>query len=183
MVVHFNFHKELCVGCGSCVIACINENKIDVDIETPHRTLGKNERVFDGVVEIAYFSTACMHCEDAPCAERCPKSCYSIDEETGVVVLDNSNCVGCGLCGRVCDFDAIHFGADRKAIKCNGCIHRLKDREKPRIPMCVLACPRHAITIDDKDDVRKGGRDELRRELKIFNHCGEKGEGNCTRRQ
>lgn len=168
MEVHFNFHKELCVGCGSCVIACINENKIDVDTEMPYRTLGKNECVSGEKIEITYFSTACMHCEDARCVERCPKSCFSIDDETGVVVLDNSKCVGCGLCKRVCHFDAIHISKEKKVSKCNGCIHRLKDGENPRLPMCVLACPRHAITIDDRNEVVKEGRDELQNEVEKY---------------
>lgn len=145
MQVNFKFHPERCVGCGSCVIACINENNIDVEQMMCHRNLSKTEAVSEDNVQITYDSSACMHCSDASCMETCPMSCYSVDQETKIVVLDNTDCVGCQLCAEACPNQAIHFNKENKAVKCNGCIHRVREN---LLPLCVAACPRHAITID-----------------------------------
>lgn len=165
MKAQFTFHPERCVGCGACVMACVDQNQIDVDERKPYRLLKKNEYVQWERIDIVYFTHGCMHCRDHPCANACKKGCFSFDRSTGTVLLDPENCVGCHGCARVCPFDAIQFTRDRKAAKCNGCIQNLK---QGRPPLCVIACPMKAITIDEKNDVLEAGRSSLKRELSEY---------------
>lgn len=170
MKVQFTFHPERCVGCGACIMACINENNIDVDERSPYRLLKQNEYVDKEKVDIIYFTHACMHCKERPCAVKCPKECYTYDKETGINELDATHCVGCHACQKVCPYEAIQFTKENKAAKCNGCI---KNLQEDKLPLCVLACPRKAITIDEKNDVLEAGRESLRRELNQY-HKGKR---------
>jgi Fe-S-cluster-containing dehydrogenase component len=105
-----------------------------------------------------------MHCAGRPCAEACPKGCFSLDKETGTVQLDSSACVGCRRCERACPFEAIRQ-VEGRAAKCDGCLRRLR---QGRLPLCVLACPRKALTVDEKNRVVADGLAALKRELAEF---------------
>lgn len=162
MKAQFTFHPERCVGCGACVVACINENRLDVDEYQPFRLLKRNEYADGDRVDITYFTHGCMHCPARPCQAACPKDCFSYDGDTGIVLLNPTDCVGCRACWRACPFDAIQFTRQNRAAKCNGCIDRLRGDNSP---LCVLACPRRALTIDEKNRVVSEGLDALRGEL------------------
>ncbi len=49
-----------------------------------------------------------------------------------------------------------------RASKCDGCLRRLREG---RLPLCVLACPREALTVNEKNQVVADGLAALRREL------------------
>ena len=167
MIVQFAVHPERCVGCAGCVVACVNENQIDVDELKPYRLLMKNE--YDDKIDgerIVYFTAACMHCKERPCVKKCPKKCFSSDPETGLVILDAENCIGCRACALVCPFGAVQFTKGNKAAKCNGCLERVTSG---RAPMCAAACPVRAITIDEKNRVLLECEKELLTELKTYN--------------
>lgn len=153
--VSFNFHSELCSGCGACVAACMDEHS---DFTCVLRRLYQREKRTKRGWKLEWCSMACMHCTEPSCAKVCPRKCFSLDEETGTVQLSNTACVGCGMCKRACPFDAITITMDRKADKCDGCIQRLREGLLPR---CVAACPQAAITIDDRPALRAQLREEL----------------------
>ncbi len=93
--------------------------------------------------------------------DACPKSCFSVDRETGTVQLDNSGCVGCRRCAQACPYEAIRQN-EKRASKCDGCLRRLRQGQ---LPLCVLACPRQALTVDEKNQVVADGLRALRKEL------------------
>ena len=119
-------------------------------------------RMRGGKVNITWYSFAGLHCEQPRCREVCPKKCLSVDNDTGTVQLDNSGCIGCGACARVCQYDAVRFTPEKKALKCDGCIRRLKFGMQPR---CVTACPVYALTIDERPSVVEKSREQVRRAL------------------
>ena len=166
---HFTFHPERCVGCGACVMACINENDIDVTKQTPYRLLKRNEYGDGDTLNITWFVHGCMHCRDHPCVETCPKSCFSADRETGTVQLDDSGCVGCLRCAKVCPYEAIQQ-IDGRAAKCDGCLGRLRHGQ---LPLCVQACPRQALTVNEKNQLVADGLADLRAELEEYHRRSE----------
>ena len=101
-------------------------------------------RVDLGTRSMVHTVLACQQCEDRPCYEACPKkdSAMCVDPETGVVYVDEENCVGCGKCMRACRFtpSRISMKRDRdrrnwKAVKCDLC------RGNPDGPQCIRWCP------------------------------------------
>ena len=160
--VNFSFHPELCVGCGACVGACLDEND-NLPIERPLlRSLHRVEQVRKSGANLLWYSLACLHCDSHDCWDACPKGCFSLDAATGTVQLDNTNCIGCHACEMACRYQAVVFEADGKANKCDGCLERLRSG---RLPRCVEACPRHAITIDDRPTVRTSALKKLEKDL------------------
>lgn len=56
--------------------------------------------------------------------------------------IRQSNCIGCKLCEKACEYGALIYGNDGKANKCNGCIERYKcGMDSP----CVMVCPTGAL--------------------------------------
>lgn len=174
MKAQFTFHPERCTGCGACVMACINENGIDTELQKPYRLPKKNEYTEAGrLVGITYFVHGCMHCPEHPCVEACKSACFTVDRATGTVVLNSAGCVGCRKCSRVCPYEAIQF-IGKRAAKCSGCRLRLAT---DRLPLCVLACPRGAITVNEKNKVVTDGLAALKAELAEFRRREEDENG------
>lgn len=160
--VQFSFHPELCVGCDACVAVCLDEKDNLPAVSAPLRRVYRYEQARGGKGSLGWYSVACLHCGARGCVSVCPRGCFSPDAATGTVQLDNTGCVGCRACARACQFDGIVFDGG-KAAKCDGCLERLRQGLLPR---CVEACPRHAITIDDRPPVREAAQRELVRVLK-----------------
>lgn len=88
---------ELCIGCNTCMAGCSAVHKKQGLQVLPRLTVVK---VGDKTAPMM-----CRHCEDAPCARVCPVN--AITREKDAVVLNESLCIGCKLCGLVCPFGAI----------------------------------------------------------------------------
>ena len=145
------FDIDLCTGCKSCEVACARvygEKRISVDL-------------FDGKFPI---TAMCRHCETAPCLTVCPKDAITRDEKTGAVHVNENMCVGCSSCVIACPFGDLQFQERRHvSTKCNLCLSRLNDGEKP---VCVLTCPTGALKygkLSEMERVAKRGR--RRREM------------------
>lgn len=140
MKTRFIFHEERCVGCGACTIACMDQNDIPAG-QPVHRTVIVSDRGPEGPCW-HFTAQGCAHCADAPCIPACPVSCLFRDGETGLVIGDAAGCVGCGNCAAACPHQAIHFTAQGKIAKCNGCVLRVREG---LLPPCVKVCPHGAL--------------------------------------
>ncbi len=143
------FLPALCTACGACAVACMDLNDIDIENgQKPYRLVYTTER--NGRSE--RISAACLHCEDAPCADVCPMGCFTRDEETGLTRYDNSGCIGCRLCESACPHAALSFRPDPdspggvRMEKCHGCAGFLAEG---RLPPCVRACPAGALILEE----------------------------------
>lgn len=130
---------ELCVECSKCERVC-PQNAIRVINSVP---------IF------------CLQCapDRAPCLNICPKD--AITEMYGTIIIDEDECIGCGLCRDACPIGAIHLNEFGLAKKCNLCI----DQDKPK---CVLACPTKTLEIDSANLV-SDKQDKLAKELEKIN--------------
>lgn len=137
-----------CVTCGACVVACLDQNDIDVDAQKPFRNVFDLERQKGGEVRFGHLSLACMHCADAPCVTACPSACLRKDPETHLTVFDTTNCISCHSCAMACPFGVPSFGPDGKMVKCDGCFVRV---HHGMLPACVKACPTEALRLVDID--------------------------------
>ena len=78
------------------------------------------------------------------CIDVCPLTCISRDEETGMVIVDDADCIGCGACSDACPVSAPKI-VDGKMRKCDGCNERIK---AGMIPACVRSCPTGALSFE-----------------------------------
>lgn len=143
------WHREFCVGCRACVVACMDQNDIRPEY---------GEQAFCKVTEeenegrLFWRFTSCRHCRDPVCAAACPKGCIEKDSKTGMVLLNEEICDGCGRCIEACPLHAISFLKREKddlslrvtAGKCDGCTERIFAGMEPA---CVRACPMKALTM------------------------------------
>ena len=133
-IVWFDFGR--CWGCGNCVARCaeLHDGKpvcwvVNADsLPVPLR---------------------CFHCSDAVCMFVCPVN--AIVRRGDAVVIEHEKCRGCGFCYLACPFGAIDFDVSvRKPMKCDLCIDIV---EGGGAPVCVEACPTHALQFVELDEL------------------------------
>lgn len=141
---------DKCCACGACAVACMDQNDTDITGDTPFRQIFTLENPGKGTVK--YVSTACMHCDDAPCILACPIGCLSKDEKTGFTVFDDTNCIGCHSCALACPFGAPCFAPDGKMHKCDGCAVRMAHGMQPA---CVRTCTVEALRVRSEEEQKE----------------------------
>jgi Fe-S-cluster-containing dehydrogenase component len=166
-----------CIGCGSCVRACKAENNVpdgynrtwveqytfypsgEVIVNSPDGGLNgfadpaptRNMPAALGELPVRGFFVPklCNHCIDTPCIQVCPVGA-SFKTEEGVVLVDDTRCVGCAYCVQACPFGSRYLNPDTMvADKCTWCYHRIK---KSELPACVVSCPAEARIFGNVSD-------------------------------
>ncbi len=136
-----------CIGCQACTVACHMENDVPIG---KFRTIVSNYEIKIGnKTRSVVLPRLCNHCEDPACIPVCPvKATYQRDD--GMVVVDNSRCVGCAYCVQACPYDARFINPETNtADKCTFCVHRV---EAGLLPACVETCVGGARMFGDLKD-------------------------------
>ena len=143
---------ELCVGCGACAVACMDQN--DIYPEKGQPAFRRIYRIEGGEFPdagIQYISAACVHCEDSPCVIGCPTGAVTRDDRTGAIVVNETLCIGCHSCALACPFGVPRYDQDDKMRKCNLCIERV---EAGLEPACVRVCPTGALKFESVNKIQ-----------------------------
>lgn len=162
---------DKCIGCGKCAEACKIENKVpkepfffrtwveqytvkndgDVKIESPNGAIGGIEQSIPNEDIFKSFNVPklCNHCTKAPCVQACPVGATYISPE-GVVLVDETYCIGCRYCIQACPYGARYINPVKKVVdKCTFCYHRISEGLQPA---CVEVCPTEARIFGDLRD-------------------------------
>lgn len=92
-----------CVGCHSCTIACVAENKLPPGVV--YRPVIEEEAgVYPNVMR-RFIPRPCMQCENPPCVPVCPVNATWTNEE-GIVAMNYERCIGCRYCLTACPYSA-----------------------------------------------------------------------------
>jgi tetrathionate reductase subunit B len=160
---------DKCIGCGNCVRACEKENDVpegyfrtwveryevhDDDIEHPHvispdggkegfpPSTSKDTKQF-------FVPKLCNHCAASPCVQVCPVGA-TFESPDGVVLVDQSYCLGCRYCVQACPYGCRYIHPKRMTVdKCTLCYHRIT---KGLTTACCEACPTGARRLADLKD-------------------------------
>ena len=158
-------NPERCIGCMQCQIACAVEHSAsrDAALAAYEDPLPRARvHVEAGPVSGTAFPNRCRHCNPAPCVQVCPTAAMTRDAAEDLVLVDDDKCIVCAMCAMVCPFDAVTFHAVSdgevriSAVKCDGCIDRLRRGEKE--PACVEACKVGALVYGEVNELVAAGR-------------------------
>ncbi|MGD6934283.1 MAG: thiamine pyrophosphate-dependent enzyme [Candidatus Bathyarchaeia archaeon] len=128
---HVACDTNKCVGCGVCESVC--------SVEKENVSDSSKSRIHVMQINQTYTATACRTCPDAPCVVSCPQKALSKSVNNGTILVDETKCVGCGLCIKSCQYKAISVDSDkRKVVICDTC---------EGDPQCVKHCPENALTL------------------------------------
>lgn len=142
--------QDRCIDCERCVVACAETNGVP---DYGYRTRILERHVPEAIGQKREFiPVLCNQCNNPPCVRACPTSATYKSKENGIVMMDNSRCIGCKTCVLACPYNARYWNVEKKAIdKCNFCFDtRLSKGEK--LTACAAACPAGARVFGDLMD-------------------------------
>jgi anaerobic dimethyl sulfoxide reductase subunit B (iron-sulfur subunit) len=164
MAYTFTFDASACSGCKACQEACKDKNGLPVGIlwrrviEVSGGEWHSRGSAWENNVYAYNLTLACNHCTHPKCAGVCPTEAYSVRPD-GIVLLDQSKCMGCGYCAWACPYGAPQYDPLQGVMtKCDFCYDNL-DAGLP--PNCVSACPLRVLNCGALKDpgTFKGGQD------------------------
>jgi len=155
---------EKCINCNNCFMSCKDEF---VDNDWPgyalsqprheHRWLNilRKERGQCPMIDVAYLTTNCNHCDKAPCIEKATNGAV-YKREDGIVIIDPEKAKGQKHLVDACPYGAIFWNEQKNVPqKCIFDAHLIDTGWKE--PRCVQSCPtgaRAVLKVEDSEMVK-----------------------------
>lgn len=95
-----------CIGCNSCVITCKQENFAPPGVFFNRILVGETGKF--PKVRKEMYPVMCNHCEEAACVKVCPSGA-TIKRQDGIVIVDDTKCIGCRYCLIACPYQQRTF--------------------------------------------------------------------------
>jgi Fe-S-cluster-containing dehydrogenase component len=170
------FDATRCIGCRQCEQGCFEVNGLpqperpfdDLSVLNSKRRPDAqaytvvNKYFPEKKGQPVYIKTQCNHCLEPACASSCFVAAYTKTRQ-GAVVYDPSVCVGCRYCMIACPFEIPAYTYEQavtpRIMKCTMCAPRIAEG---KLPGCVQACPKEALTFGPRDEVLHMARERIR---------------------
>jgi len=154
-------------------VACSVENNVPMD----HTRIWVHDQGIQGnwpILSRVFVPYNCMHCENPPCTEVCVSGATYKDAVSGLVLVDQEACIGCGYCVEACPYGVRYIDQKRGVVdKCNACVQRL---EVGLQPACVATCVGKSRMFGDLNDPNSEVSIALRNAKSVTSLDYEKGE-------
>jgi anaerobic dimethyl sulfoxide reductase subunit B len=161
----FLFDARFCSGCKACQAACKDKNNLPPGVlwrrvmEVSGGTWQQEGAAWNNNVFAYNLSIACNHCIHPKCVGICPTHALYVRED-GIVILDESKCMGCGYCSWGCPYAVPQYNPEAGHMtKCNFCVDQL---EQGLPPACVAACPLRVLDYQDPANLPAPTSNEIR---------------------
>jgi formate dehydrogenase iron-sulfur subunit len=170
------FDEVRCIGCRNCEAACNKVNSLPppeqpfTDLSVLKRKRRTDAKAFTVVNQYAtgdsgkgpvFRKIQCNHCLEPACASACFVKAFQ-KTPTGAVIYDETVCVGCRYCMVACPFEIPTYEYDNaftpRVRKCTLCYPRISEG---KLPGCVEACPKEALTFGKRSDLIKIARERI----------------------
>ena len=156
----FYLDVQRCIDCYACEVACKQWKGIDAGTVSLRKVIEVTSGKFPSVKR-TFISMSCMHCEQPACEAVCPTKAITKRAEDGIVVVDESKCIGCHYCFFACPFGIPQY-SDGTMKKCDFCLDRL---EEGKDPICVATCPTEALHCGTMEELSELAREKAARKL------------------
>ncbi|MCX6632267.1 MAG: 4Fe-4S dicluster domain-containing protein, partial [Candidatus Solibacter sp.] len=134
------FHREHCLACRGCELACSVAHSASGTLEAAiAEEFPPKRRVVVAGGTDGVEALRCEQCLEPLCAFACKSGALQRDPATGRVTLDDARCVACYMCLTVCPFGIRPDRARDRVVRCDVC------GDRPT-PACVEACPTGALS-------------------------------------
>jgi anaerobic dimethyl sulfoxide reductase subunit B (iron-sulfur subunit) len=153
---------DRCIGCNSCIAACLDWNNIMPGQGVQWRRMFNIESGEFPNTRLVNLSLACMHCAKPACKAICPVDAIEKRPEDGIVLVDKDKCIGCHSCFSACPLGVPQYGDDGTMQKCNLCLDRLAEGQQPA---CVDSCPSGALCSGTFEELSKRAQERAARKL------------------
>lgn len=139
---------EKCTGCQLCEFVCSSRNG------GYNPLLSRIHLV--RMQPASILSIACRLCDEPSCVAACPRHCISVSPTSGIMVVDEDSCTGCGWCVEACEFGAVTINPTERAVAmCNLC------EDRGGRPRCVEICVHGALSLSTLAELAEKRRREL----------------------
>lgn len=165
-----------CRNARKCIQSCEHHHYL-----SPDRPFIKVLKMQDNKESSPYWMPKkCFQCDNPPCVKVCPVAA-TYKRSDGIVLIDNTRCIGCRFCMSACPYSArvFNWGAPEfvptdceyspetstpsklgTVEKCDFCPDMLK---QDKLPHCITACPNGALYFGDKiSDAVSNGTETVR---------------------
>ena len=163
-------NSNLCMGCRTCLIACVEAHSDMPIFEIKPENINFNPKLHMIKSYEITVPFQCRQCENPDCIKACKKG--AIYHEDDRVLINTDVCDGCGECVDACPFGAIDMtyvpekdlvneNEERKLVanKCDLC----KGVEGG--PACVRVCPTKALSLVESSEIEETMAERRAREL------------------
>lgn len=157
----FYFDADNCIGCRTCQIACKDRNGLEVG--ELYRRVSTFETGSFPTPRMYNYASTCNHCAMPACMANCSAGAISKDADTGIVLIDEEKCTGCGACVESCPY-GVPVMIESKGIagKCDTC---KSIRDAGGNPTCVDACIARVLDFGDIEELRAKHGDDCVNEI------------------
>jgi formate dehydrogenase iron-sulfur subunit len=183
-----------CTACHGCQVACKQWNDLPAEethnegsYQNPIRlsaqtwTLVQMREVeYQGKLYWSFLKRQCMQCLHPACVSACPVGAMHRTPE-GIVVYDDSRCIGCRYCMTACPFRIPRFEWDKPLGYIRKC-HFCYDRQAEGLPpACVKTCPSGALQFGEREEMIATAEARLKAQpSRYYPHLYGKEEGGGT---
>ena len=145
-------YKDRCIDCELCIEACAQTNNVASYGYRNAILSRKKTGVAASKMIREFLPVLCNQCNRPPCVRVCPTKATYKDKENGIVMMNESLCIGCKACMTACPYNARYYNREVKAIdKCDFC-YRKRLQNGATNTACAEACPAGVLFFGDLAD-------------------------------